>query len=107
MKTMLRDINVIPNGTGQGIPYASSWSSTYESFGPLRTFHSFSPPVSPSNDTCRVSFVLVFGLFGLGFLVCFVVFLFPVLQVSWNFSNPPRVLDLDDRQGLIASSAMQ
>ena len=36
-----------------------------------------------------------------------VVFLFPVLQVSWNFSNPPRVLDLDDRQGLIASSAMQ
>ena len=46
-----------------------------------------------------------------GFLVwvfvCFVVFLFPVLQVSWNFSNPPRVLDLDDRQGLIASSAMQ
>ena len=33
--------------------------------------------------------------------------LFPVLQVSWNFSNPPRVLDLDDRQGLIASSAMQ
>ena len=23
------------------------------------------------------------------------------------FSNPPRVLDLDDRQGLIASSAMQ
>ena len=26
---------------------------------------------------------------------------------SWYFSNPPRVLDLDDRQGLIASSAMQ
>ena len=76
MKTMLRDINVVPNGTGQGIPYASSWSSTYESFGPLRTFHSFSPPVLPSNDTCRVSFVLVFGLFGLGFLVCFVVFCF-------------------------------
>ena len=36
-------------------------------------------------------------------LSCFVSF----LQVSWNFSNPPRVLDLDDRQGLIASSAMQ
>ena len=103
---MLRDINVIPNGTGQEIPYAFSWSSTYESFGPLRTFHSFSPPVSPSNDTCRVSFVLVFGLFGLGFVVCFVVFC-SLLQVSWNFSNPPRVLDLDDRQGLIASSAMQ
>ena len=41
MKTMLRDINVIPNGAGQGIPYASSWSSTYENFGPLWTFHSF------------------------------------------------------------------
>ena len=75
--------------------------------GRFGRFTLFSPPVSPSNDTCRVSFVLVFGLFGLGFLVCFVVFLFPVLQVSWNFSNPPRVLDLDDRQGLIASSAMQ
>ena len=41
MKTMLRDINVIPNGAGQGIPYASSWSSTYESFGQLRTSHPF------------------------------------------------------------------
>ena len=35
--------------------------------------------------------------------VCFLVLcvcLFPVLQVSWDFSNPPRVLVLDDRQGL-------
>ena len=32
MKTMLWDINVIPNGAGQGIPYASSWSSTHEGF---------------------------------------------------------------------------
>ena len=66
---MLRDINVISNGTGQETPYASSWSSTYESVGPLPTFHSFSPPVG----------------FGLGFVVvlsCFVSF----LQVSWNFS---------------------
>ena len=68
MKTMLWDINVIPNGGGQGIPYASSWSSTYESVGPLRTFHSFSPPVSPSNDTCRV-------------FVCFVGVLFVCLRV--------------------------
>ena len=76
--------------------------------GSFGRFTLFSPPVSPSNDTCRRSFVLVFWfLFGLGVFVCFVVFLFPVLQVSWNFSNPPRVLDLDDRQGLIASSAMQ
>ena len=33
--------------------------------------------------------------------------LFPVLQVSWNFIIPPRVLDLDDRQGFTARSAMQ
>ena len=38
---------------------------------------------------------------------CVFVCLFPVLQVSWDFSNPPRVLVLDDRQGLTASSAMQ
>ena len=106
MKTMLWDINVIPNGAGQWIPYASSWSSTHESFGQLRAFHSFSPLVSPFNDTCRWSFVLVFCLFVCVFC-CFVVCWFPVLQVSWNFSNPPRVLVLDDRQGLTASSAMQ
>ena len=46
-----------------------------------------------------------FVWFGFSCLFCRV--LVPVLQVSWNFSNPPRVLDLDDRQGLIASSAMQ
>ena len=36
-------------------------------------------------------------------LSCF-VFLFASVM---EFLNPPRVLDLDDRQGLIASSAMQ
>ena len=34
------------------------------------------------------------------------MFLFPVLQV-FGIPNSPRSLDLDDRQGLIASSAMQ
>ena len=34
------------------------------------------------------------------------VFLFPVLQV-FGIPNSPRSLDLDDRQGFIASSAMQ
>ena len=106
MKTMLRDINVIPNGTGQEIPYASSWSSTYESVGPLRTFHSFSPPVSPSIDTCRVFVVFVGVWVWVGFCCCFVVFCFLFASVM-EFLNPPRVLDLDDRQGLIASSAMQ
>ena len=50
------------------------------------------------------------------FLVCLRFFLFllfgfwcllPVLQVSWDFIIPPRVLDLDDRQGFTARSAMQ
>ena len=35
------------------------------------------------------------------------VFLLFLLLVSWDFLNPPRVLDLDDRQGFTASSAMQ
>ena len=50
--------------------------------------------------------VFLFGLFCLGFVVCFVVFCFLFASVM-EFLNPPRVLDLDDRQGLIASSAMQ
>ena len=37
IETMLWDISVIPNGTGQEIPYASSGSSTYECVGPLPT----------------------------------------------------------------------
>ena len=87
MKTMLRDVNVIPNGTGQEIPYASSWSSTYESVGPLRTFHSFSPPVSPSNDTCRVFVCLCWCLGCFAWVLLFVLSCFvSFLQVSWNFS---------------------
>ena len=52
--------------------------------------HSFSPPVSPSNDTCRVSFVLVFGLFGLGFVVCFVVFCFLFASVMEFLKSSAR-----------------
>ena len=40
------------------------------------------------------------------FLVCCVCF-FLFCKCHGIFSNPPRVLDLDDRQGLTASSAMQ
>ena len=104
---MLRDINVIPNGTGQEIPYASSWSSTYASVGPLRTFHSFSPPVSPSNDTCRVFVCLCWCLGCFAWVLLFVLSCFVSFASVMEFLNPPRVLDLDDRQGLIASSAMQ
>ena len=45
------------------------------------------------------------GVVVVAFALCFC--LFPVLQVSLDFSNPPRVLDLDDRQGFTARSAMQ
>ena len=66
--------------------------------GRFGRFTLFSPRVSHSN-TCRLlSFVC--------FVFLFVVFLFPVLQV-FGIPNSPRSLDLDDRQGFIASSAMQ
>ena len=55
---------------------------------------------------------LAAGLFLFG--CCWFLFLFfgcccllPVLQVSWDFFIPPRVLDLDDRQGFTARSATQ
>ena len=44
-------------------------------------------------------------LFACSFALCFVGFLF--CKCHGIFSNPPRVLVLDDRQGLTASSAMQ
>ena len=68
--------------------------------------------VSPSShlafhlpNTCRVLFVLccVLGLGGL-LLCCVFGFLF---CKCFGIPNSPRSLDLDDRQGLIASSAMQ
>ena len=71
-------------------------------FGRFTLFHHLSHlPITLAGFFCL--FLLVFG----GFSCLFCRVLFPVLQVSWIFSNPPRVLDLDDRQGLIASSAMQ
>ena len=42
------------------------------------------------------------------FTCCFgFLCLLPVLQVSWDFVIPPRLLDLDDRQGFTAHSATQ
>ena len=103
------------------IPHASSRSSTYECGGLLRTFHLFSPRVSHSN-TCRLLSLFVLCCC----LSCCLVFVFlvPVLQVSLSYPssieqkknlfckclgipNSQRSLDLDDRQGLIARSAMQ
>ena len=66
-------------------------------------FTLFSPRVSHSN-TCRllsfVCFVFLFGFF------VFVVFWFLSCKCL-GIPNSPRSLDLDDRQGLIARSAMQ
>ena len=68
--------------------------------------------VSPSShlafhipNTCRVLFVLCCVLALGGLLLCCVFgFLF---CKCFGIPNSPRSLDLDDRQGLIASSAMQ
>ena len=63
----------------------------------------FSPRVSHSN-TCRLlSFVCFVLLFGFVALVCFCFQFCECLGIP----NSPRSLDLDDRQGLIARSAMQ
>ena len=62
-----------------------------------------SPRVSHSKHLPGFCFVLCFGFGG---VCCFVGFLFPVLQV-FGIPNSPRSLDLDDRQGFIAGSAMQ
>ena len=66
-------------------------------------FTLFSPRVSHSN-TCRLlSFVCFVLLFGFVALVCFCFLFYECLGIP----NSPRSLDLDDRQGLIARSAMQ
>ena len=53
---------------------------------------------------------LAAGRFLFGCCSCFCCLgfgLLPVLQVSWDFVIPPRLLDLDDRQGFTARSATQ
>ena len=87
METMLWDISVIPNGTGQEIPYASSGSSTYECVGLLRTFHTFSPLVSPSK-TLAVSLFVFVGVWGLGVVVALLCFCFRNPEFSAH--NRPR-----------------
>ena len=68
--------------------------------GRFGRFTLFSPRVSHSN-TCRF-FVFVCVVFFVA-LLCF-CFLF---CKCFGIPNSPRSLDLDDRQGLISSSAMQ
>ena len=71
--------------------------------GRFGRFTLFSPRVSHSN-TCRLLSFVCFGfLFGFVALVCFCFLFCECLGIP----NSPRSLDLDDRQGLIARSAMQ
>ena len=79
-------------------------------FGCFGRFTLFSPRVSHSN-TCRllsfVCFVLLFGFVALVFclFVAWLCFWFLFCKCL-GIPNSPRSLDLDDRQGLIARSAM-
>ena len=103
METMLWDINIIPNELDNGYLMLPPGVLHMSALGRFRRFTLFSPRVSHSKHLPVFCFVLCFGFGG---VCCFVVFLFPVLQV-FGIPNSPRSLDLDDRQGFIASSAMQ
>ena len=72
--------------------------------GRFGRFTLFSPRVSHSKHLpCSFCFVLCFGFGVFVALLCF-CFLF---CKCFGIPNSLRSLDLDDRQGLIASSAMQ
>ena len=103
METMLWDINIIPNELDIGYLMLPPGVLHMSALGRFGRFTLFSPRVSHSKHLPVFFFVLCFGFGG---VCCFVVFLFPVLQV-FGIPNSPRSLDLHDRQGFIASSAMQ
>ena len=102
METMLWDFNIIPNELDYGYLMLPPGVLHMSALGRFGRFTLFSPRVSHSN-TCRfLSFA------------CFVFCLFVALFCFWflfckclGIPNSPRSLDLDDRQGLIARSAMQ
>ena len=101
---MLWDINIIPNELDNGYLMLPPGVLHMSALGRFGRFTLFSPRVSHSKYLpCSFWFVLCFGFGGFVALLCF---WFPVLQV-FGIPNSPRSLDLDDRQGLIASSAMQ
>ena len=103
METMLWDINIIPNELDNGYLMLPPGVLHMSALGRFGRFTLFSPRVSHSKHLPVFCFVLCFGLRG---VCCFVLFLFPALQV-FGIPNSPRSLDLDDRQGFIAGSAMQ
>ena len=85
------------------IPHASSWSSTYECVGLLRTFH----PLLTSRFTFQHLPSFVFFLFCVVVWFCCLLCFWFLFCKCLGIPNSPRSLDLDDRQGLIARSAMQ
>ena len=104
METMLWDINVIPNEQDNGHLMLPPGVLHMSALGRFGRFTLFSPRVSPSKHLpCSFCFVLCFGFGMFVALLCF-CFLF---CMCFGIPNSPRSLDLDDRQGLIASSAMQ
>ena len=104
METMLWDINVIPNEQDNGYLMLPPGVLHMSALGRFGRFTLFSPRVSPSKHLpCSFCFVLCFGFGVFVALLCF-CFLF---CKCFGIPNSPRSLDLDDRQGLIASSAMQ
>ena len=76
------------------------------SFGRFTLFHHLShhPMTLAAGRVCWC-FVCLFACCLL--FLCFVFVCFLFCKCHGIFSNPPRVLVLDDRQGLTASSAMQ
>ena len=104
METMLWDINVIPNEQDNGYLMLPAGVLHMSALGRFGRFTLFSPRVSHSKHLpCSFCFVLCFGFGVFVALLCF-CFLF---CKCFGIPNSPRSLDLDDRQGLIASSAMQ
>ena len=102
-RIMLWDISVIPNGTGQEIPYASPGSSTGR-WAASDVLHFFTSRLT--FQILAVSLFVAVGVWGLGVVVALSCFCFLFCK-CFGIPNSPRILDLDDRQGLIASSAMQ
>ena len=86
METMLWDINIIPNELDNGYLMLPPGVLHMSALGRFGRFTLFSPRVSHSKHL--PVFVLCCVL-GLGVFCCFVVFLFPVLQV-FGIPNSPR-----------------
>ena len=95
---------IIPNELDNGYLMLPPGVLHMSALGRFGRFTLFSPCVSHSKHLpCSFCFMLCFGFGVVVALLCF-CFLF---CKCFGIPNSPRSLDLDDRQGLIASSAMQ